>query len=214
MKRLGAVVATALFSMAGEAYAAPLPGGSLNPTLIPKYVDPLPIPAQMPAASADRYDVAARQITQQVLPTPLPATTVWGYGANGAGNFSYPAATIVAQHGSPTRVTWRNELVDANGKHLKHLFTIDPTLHWANPPGPVDSRPTFSVTPTPYTGPVPLVTHLHGGHIAPESDGFPEAWFLPAATDITPCPALPAAPTPGCFYTQGSNYANAPGAAA
>src|SRR6185369_4173732 len=114
---------------------------------------------------------------------------------------------------TPTRVTWRNELVAANGNYLPHLFTIDPTLHWANPAGPVDWRPTFTATPAPYTGPVPLVTHLHGGHVAPESDGFPEAWFLPNAANITPCPGVP--PTAGdvCYFTQGSNYANAPGAA-
>jgi bilirubin oxidase len=31
---------------------------------------------------------------------------------------------------------------------------------------------------------VPIVTHLHGGHNAQESDGFAEAWFLPTAADI------------------------------
>ncbi|MDF3292680.1 multicopper oxidase family protein [Streptomyces silvisoli] len=31
---------------------------------------------------------------------------------------------------------------------------------------------------------MPIVTHLHGGHNAEESDGYPEAWYLPAAADI------------------------------
>jgi spore coat protein A len=39
---------------------------------------------------------------------------------------------------------------------------------------------------TPYTGPVPLVTHLHGGHTGEESDGHPEAWYLPDADSIPP----------------------------
>ena len=62
------------------------------------------------------------------------------------------------------RVTWTNQLVDANGDYLPHLLPIDQTLHWANPPagpGNTDSRGT---DPTRYTGPVPIVTHLHGGH--------------------------------------------------
>ena len=44
--------------------------------------------------------------------------------------------------------------------------------------------PEFTSTPGPYTGPVPLSTHLHGAHVGDESDGFPEAWYLPAATNI------------------------------
>jgi bilirubin oxidase len=37
---------------------------------------------------------------------------------------------------------------------------------------------------TPYTGPVPIVTHVHGAHTTEDSDGYPEAWYLPAANDI------------------------------
>jgi spore coat protein A, manganese oxidase len=31
---------------------------------------------------------------------------------------------------------------------------------------------------------VPFVPHLHGAHVPEESDGYPEAWFLPVARDI------------------------------
>ena len=57
----------------------------------------------------------------------------------------------------------------ATGRFLPHLLPVDPTLHWANPPGGTagrDSRPTFTSTPGPYRGPVPIVTHLHGAHIS------------------------------------------------
>ena len=37
---------------------------------------------------------------------------------------------------------------------------------------------------TPYAGPVPIVTHVHGAHAPQEFDGYPEAWFLPDANDI------------------------------
>ncbi len=33
-------------------------------------------------------------------------------------------------------------------------------------------------------GPVPIVTHVHGAHVDPNSDGYPEAWWLPAASNI------------------------------
>jgi hypothetical protein len=48
-----------------------------------------------------------------------------------------------------------------------------------------DTRPTFTETPGPYTGPVPIVTHVHGAvGVGDESDGYAEAWYLPTATDI------------------------------
>jgi FtsP/CotA-like multicopper oxidase with cupredoxin domain len=132
-----------------------------------------------------------RQFSQQILPPSLPPTTVWSYGSvHHPGTFNYPAFTIEAAWRSPVRVKWINELVDANGDFLPHLLPVDPTLHWANPPGGVegrDMRPTFDETPGPYTGPVPIVTHLHGAAgVGDESDGYAEAWYLPKAANIDP----------------------------
>lgn len=174
----------------------PVPGGSLDPLTIPKYVTALPRLGVMPSTGAasyngapvDTYVIASRQFTQQMLPAGYPRTTVWGYGApSSTATFHAPAFTIEAKYGRPVRVTWANQLLDGSGKYLPHLFTVDPTLHWANPPGGVggrDSHTAFTSTPPPYSGPVPLVTHLHGAHVTEESDGYPEAWTLPAASDI------------------------------
>jgi spore coat protein A len=190
--------------------AQPLPGGTQDPTLIPKYKESLTVPPLMPSVSANTYSIAARPRTQQVLPVGFPATKVWAYGAtNSSTSFNWPAATIEANQYTPVTVTWKNELVDASNKFVPHLLPIDPTLHWANPPGPIDTRPTFTSTPGRYTGPVPLVTHLHGAHVDPESDGYPEAWFLPNASNITGCPSTSS--NQPCFFTKGSNYGNAPG---
>jgi FtsP/CotA-like multicopper oxidase with cupredoxin domain len=71
--------------------------------------------------------------------------------------------------------------MDKNKEFLPHLLPVDQTLHWANPPGPPDKRGTNSNR---YWGPVPLVTHVHGAHVKDISDGYPEAWFLPHATNI------------------------------
>ena len=171
---------------------------SRNPTLaasgIPKYVAPLVVPPAMPKASGrthhglDAYVIAVRQFRQQVLPPGMPRTTVWGYGAAGhPRTFNYPSFTVEAHARRAVRVTWVNGLVDSHGRYLPHLLPVDPTLHWANPPGGVkgrDSTPTFSKTPGRYTGPVPIVTHLHGGHTAQESDGYTESWYLPVARNI------------------------------
>jgi hypothetical protein len=198
----------ALLRGAQPAYAEPIPGGTLDPSGIAKYVTGLVIPPAMPRTSkiirpgsrpVSYYEIAVRQFGQQILPAPMPSTTVWSYGSvRSPASFNYPAFTIEAKWEAPVRVKWINDLKDANGHFLPHLLPVDPTLHWANPPGGTDGRderPTFSSTPGPYTGPVPIVTHLHGGHSREESDGFAEAWYLPAAGDI-----------PGGFATVGSFY--------
>ncbi len=185
-----------------RAWADPLPGGTLDPTTIPKYVTPLFQLPRMPAASTsggiDRYEIAVRQFAQQILPSGFPATQVFGYGApSQSGTFHYPAFTVEARVGRPVRVRWANQLT-SNGRFRPHLLPVDPTLHWANPPGGTagrDSRPEFTRTPGPYRGPVPIVTHLHGAHVFDDSDGYPEAWYLPNASDI-----------PSSFARVGSFY--------
>ena len=192
-----------------RAFAAPLPGGTLNPAAIAKYGQPLIIPPAMPRSGqthiarggiADYYEIAVRQFEQQILPPDLPPTAVWSYGsANHPASFNYPAFTIEARWRRPVRVKWINDLKDpATGNFLPHILPVDPTLHWANPPGGIagrDMRPSFTSTPGPYTGPVPIVTHLHGSHATQESDGYAEAWYLPAAANI-----------PAEFATEGSWY--------
>ena len=59
---------------------AQIPGGTLPPHVIPKFVTPLVIPPAMPLtsndSSVDYYRIGVRQFRQQILPTPLPRTTV------------------------------------------------------------------------------------------------------------------------------------------
>lgn len=172
--------------------AAPLPGGTLDPLSIIKYVTPLVIPPVMPndGTGPDNYDIAVRQFTQQILPAGLPATTVWSYGsAMDPTTFNYPAYTIEATADTPVNVRWINDLKDpGTGNFLPHILPVDQTLHWANPPatGCIHGGPTDCTTanPAPYTGPVPIITHVHGAHVDPHSDGYPESWYLPAAANI------------------------------
>jgi spore coat protein A len=120
--------------------------------------------------------------------------------------FNYPAYTFETTANVPVSVRWINELVmnpddcfDKFGRlnkgaavdschHISHLLPIDQTLHWANPV--MDCREGNPRTdcagdnPDFYTGPVPIVTHVHGAHVDPHSDGYPEAWWLPAATNL------------------------------
>jgi FtsP/CotA-like multicopper oxidase with cupredoxin domain len=192
----------------GRAFALPV-GPTLDPVSLPKFVTPLLVPPVMPKAGtlrlpggkpADYYEISMRQVVQQILPAGHPTTTVWGYGAirsdsrKGLLIHNAPSLTIEAEWKRPVRVKWINELrldpADPSSPFLPHLLPVDPTLHWANPPGGTsqrDMRPTFASTPGPYTGPVPIVTHVHGAvGVGDESDGYAEAWYLPVAGDIDP----------------------------
>ncbi len=183
---------------------AQVPGGTLDPTTIPKYGQQLPIPPVMPKAGTigktiDSYEIAVQQFKQQILPPGFPETTVWGYGPTG-GTATYPGRTIEALKDRPVRVKWINDLKDPfTQDFLPHLLPIDQTLHWANPPQDcIDAAPRPDCrgqSQERYLGPVPIITHLHGAHVQPDSDGYPEAWYLPAAGNI-----------PAGFATQGSNF--------
>jgi spore coat protein A len=192
--------------------AVPLPGGTLDPLTIPKYVTPLVIPPVMNTnGSSNQYDIAVRQFQQQILPGGIwatlpgctgqnctfPPTTVWSYGPaadtapavapDPASQFNYPAYTVENTANTTTTVNWINDLKDpVTGAHLPHLLPIDQTLHWANPGtdciSGVPSTDCRGQSQAPYTGPVPIVTHVHGAHVGPESDGYPESWWLPDPT--------------------------------
>ncbi|MEN8179959.1 MAG: hypothetical protein ABFS39_15265, partial [Pseudomonadota bacterium] len=212
------------------ANAVPVPGGTLDPLTIPKYVTPLVIPPVMKRTgdietdigTGDLYDIAVRQFKQQILPGGIwdklsgrtdgfPATTIWSYGPEGDpvpdstdrggalgvapalnSQFNYPAYTVETLNTRATRVNWINDLVDADGNALPHLFAVDQSLHWANPAADCASGEVRSdcmgQSAEPYTGPVPMVTHVHGAHTAAAGDGYTEAWWLPNANNITCVP--------------------------
>jgi spore coat protein A len=126
-----------------------------DPTTIPKFVDPLPIPAiAKPSGKCYGtnekelyYEIAMREAKHR-FHMNFPLTTIWGY------NGTYPGPTLEVQKDIPINVKWINQLPD------KHLLPVDHTLH-----GAMD------------TPDVRTVTHLHGANVAADSDGHPEAWF-------------------------------------
>jgi spore coat protein A len=187
------LLSTMAMYMASTSYAAPKnPLGLLDPKTIPKFVNELTGPPPVyvgSGGSPDQYAVDVKQFMQQILPSPLPMTTVWGYGGEvkdavtGVSlgiQHNAPGPTFEATRGTPIQVTWTNNLVDLQGDPLSHLFPVDPTLHWADPNGVGMPTQPFNPYPPGYAtaqSPVPLIPHLHGGEVQSTSDGHPEAWF-------------------------------------
>ena len=135
---------------------------NLCPLVLEAFVDPLPRPgvatpvSGTPGGTAS-YSLALTEFKQQ-LHRDLPPTTVWGYAG------SYPGPTIEAAAGSPVTVTWLNDLRDSTAAlRTQHYLPVDPCLH-----GP-DMEGAAART----------VVHLHGGHVGPESDGYPELTIRP-----------------------------------
>lgn len=254
------ILTTAHVSVQAQA----VPGGTLDPLNIPKYLTPLVIPPALyddqGGTAAIVGDVSLEEFTQQVLPSSgciaantaqtaaglppipcigdaFPATTLWGYGdpkrpgtvANG-GSFNNPALTMEVTQNTPTTITWINGLKNADGTFKSHIIKdpngnplIDQTLHWAAPNGAFTclgglvsdcagrqdgTLPDTEDAGAPYFGPIPMVTHVHGAHVGPVSDGYPEAWTLPDASNI------PAGyEKTGTFYDTTDPVNTAPGTA-
>jgi spore coat protein A len=146
---------------AGHATSARDSSKLLDTNVLARFVDPLPIPSLSkpagqrpspvdPALQVPYHRIAMRQFQMKVH-RDVPPTTFWGYDG------SCPGPTFEARRGKPILVEWANELPH------QHLFPVDHTLHGAEADKP-DVR---------------TVVHLHGGRTPPESDGFPEYWFVP-----------------------------------
>jgi spore coat protein A, manganese oxidase len=133
----------------------------LNPHLLARYVDPLPIPS-VARSSETRvspsdvrikvpyYRIEMRQFEVK-LHRDLPPTLQWGYDS------AVPGPTFETQSGQGLLVEWVNRLPG------KHFLPIDHTLHGAEGDKP-DVR---------------TVVHLHGGRTPPQSDGYPLDWYVP-----------------------------------
>ena len=151
----------------GRAWAQPLGVSVLDAGSIPKYATSLVIPPAMPRSGnlhgkkgrgVDYYRIGVRQFEQEILPPGmgLGPTKVWSYGSvDHPETFNYPAFTIEAAWRRPVRVKWINQLVKPDGSFRPHLFAVDQTLHWANPPGGIHGRDGHGTEPRPVPRPGP-----------------------------------------------------------
>jgi spore coat protein A len=126
------------------------PGGKLA-----KYLEPLPLPGTgivvATPSGLNRYSFRQRQIARQLHPD-LPPTPLWAYddGSGLAGQAGSFGMAILAQSGTPLTVSYTHNLPETYPSWI-----------------PVDTRLT------PLGNEVRLMTHLHGGFVAADSDGNP-----------------------------------------
>jgi spore coat protein A len=119
------------------------------------FLEPLPVPGDgivvaRPAATGG-YALTQRQIRRSLHPELAP-TPIWAYddGTGLAGQAGSFGIVVPAQHGTPTRMSYTNDLPRTYPAWL-----------------PVDTRLT------PLGRQLRVMTHLHGGFVAADSDGNP-----------------------------------------
>jgi spore coat protein A, manganese oxidase len=192
---------------------------------VTKYVTPLPTFIGARVAAGTALDVSYHEFQQKVLPdtfysglpasiTPFPGITfnpqagtyVWGFKVGLMGPL-YPGFTVEAQKGTATAVTYTNLLGTATTfPILQRYLTVDQTLHFANP---LNVPPSF----LPYSGPQPVVPHLHGGEVRSDFDGGPDSWWTPGGEGPISTPP-PVNSHRGPYYrTNIYNYPNSQEAA-
>ncbi|GFO59567.1 hypothetical protein GMST_18920 [Geomonas silvestris] len=164
----------------------------LDSTKLLKYATPVPNPLAPgfiytpngTQGGETLYTVSMREITQSlgvVYNNPADTAnngctaapnTVWTYGDardNGVTTaptaaHSFPGPTFELMSNVPHRVLWTNELPNIDPR--RHPANVDPTLDCGpNAPG---CFPFNRVVP-----------HVHGAHVADDSDGNPDQWFNP-----------------------------------
>ncbi|HEX7670713.1 MAG TPA: multicopper oxidase domain-containing protein [Polyangiaceae bacterium] len=187
-RAIGLVLSLIPAAALAQPVQTPLSGAS-----VPKYVDPLPTFVGQ-RVGGPLIVTTLKETRQEVLPhsfyATLPApfskgTEVWGYDITGLDAItglpvsrgpSYPGFTVEAQRNAPTTVIYGNGL---RTPKLQSLLPVDQTLAWADP---LNLGCVFQANPSmecmkQYTGPVPMVVHLHGAEVPPAFDGGPDAWF-------------------------------------
>ncbi|MFZ0518685.1 MAG: multicopper oxidase domain-containing protein [Acidobacteriaceae bacterium] len=133
----------------------------LNPETLARFVDPLSRPViarsqgmrEIPGKHGEQapfFRFSMRAITTK-LHRDLPPTNQWSYGG------SVPGVMFETESNQGLLVEWANELPK------QHFLPIDYSVHGAGRDVP-DVR---------------SVVHLHGGKTPPESDGYPEEWYVP-----------------------------------
>ena len=146
--------------------APPMARPVLDPSSLAQFVDPLPIPGVLqssqlrpsPGNSAVKipyYRLAMRQFESKVHRDMKPAR-FWGFDS------LLPGPTIESRSGKGILVEWANELP------ASHFLPIDHNLHGAESDKPE----------------VRTVVHMHGAKTLPDSDGYPEDWYVPGKSAV------------------------------
>jgi FtsP/CotA-like multicopper oxidase with cupredoxin domain len=207
-----AIVAAVVVALAlAQPAAAQVVQTPIKTNKIPQFVDPLPLLVTgIPIVDGTTPAmISICEFQTEILPagslgknTPAPKTWVWGYQIGDTclpdPGHSYIGPVVVAERGTPTNLTFINQLPNADpysmglpnpSNVLAFTQNTDQTMHWADPLNFQNNGCSHALSegylvPSPdcqlnYTGPVAAAVHLHGGEVPPDLDGGPDSWWTP-----------------------------------
>jgi spore coat protein A, manganese oxidase len=160
----GVALPATLYRVAGLNAVAPAAAGTtiphrhsisaadLGPAAVQSSTVPLPLLTKAKPVGRNTYRIVVGAATVTMHPTLGSATRVFGYDDSSGRGVKSPGYTIEVTKGTPTSVTYVNSLP------AQHLFDneVPDYMHSGSP--------------------VRMSTHLHGGHVAGDSDGNPYAY--------------------------------------
>jgi spore coat protein A, manganese oxidase len=126
-----------------------------KPLKLTKYLEPVPLPGAgivvATPSGTNQYAFTQTEISRQLHPQ-LPPTPLWAYddGSGLAGQAGSFGMAVVAHSGTPLEISFTHDLPSTYPTRI-----------------PVDTRLT------PLGNEVRVMTHLHGGFVAADSDGNP-----------------------------------------
>ena len=161
VRQAGFAAAAMMMPQTAPHFPAAPSKATLDPSSLSKFVDALPIPkiarsSQTRPSPTDShikvpyYRMEMREFRAQVHRDMKP-TRFWGMEG------ALPGPTFESKSGEGLMVDWMNALPNA------HFLPIDHHLHGAELDKPA----------------VRTVVHVHGAKTAPDSDGYPEDWYVP-----------------------------------
>ncbi|HEX4999394.1 MAG TPA: multicopper oxidase domain-containing protein [Terriglobia bacterium] len=179
----------------------------LDPEVIPRFVDALPIPgANWPLLTGPSHQIALKRVQCQALPQNAPGfpkleTPCWGYRASSDYGHTYLGPTVVGIRGVETTLTFDYKSIDprvhilrtGNASRAKAASVVDKTLHGTNRREP-EAR---------------FIAHKHGSiGVDEKSDGYSESWVTPDGKTIATYDSATSGQSP-VGYEQGSDLRNA-----
>ena len=193
---------------------AQIPGGTLDPANVLKYQTPMLIPPAMPRGRQGQAEEGEEHRLLRDRHAPVPTADPAGHVASDDG------LGIRTRRGSKWVSAFQRPFPDNRSQMQQTGPESSGSTNWWMPTGttcPTCCRLTrrctgrirragrLVATPArpsparlaPYIGPVPMVTHVHGAvGVGDESDGYAEAWYLPASRMMIP----------GGYATKGTWY--------
>lgn len=169
----GGVAYLNFIGLSMPALASPISSALCDPSIQPLFTTVTPNALDPAMRYPVTHDTQTVSISQAVQQTGLVnakgqalSTKIYGYGPTAA-KAQWPGWTFEVQSEDGIEVEYLNEIPIGSP-----ILAADTSYHWCYA---LDGYTGYTMA----KNGVPVITHLHGGHVEAKSDGYPEAFYTP-----------------------------------